>query len=77
MDCALNDVASSIVLTSDAGHSMNDVVAEAIQSHCESGCEEWGGWTQNECGLHDWFQEAGQVPKKSYSSNLNPKKDSL
>lgn len=49
----------------------------AIQSHCESGCDEWSGWTPNEFGLHNWLQEAGRVPRKAYSSNPGPKKNSL
>lgn len=77
MDCALDDVAASVVLSTDADHSMSDVAATAIQSHCESECDKWSGWTQNESGLHDWLQEAGQVPRKAYSSNPAPQKDSL
>ena len=53
MDCALDDVAVSVVLTTDADHSMSDVAVAAIQSHCESGCDEWGDWTPNEFGLYD------------------------
>lgn len=77
MDCALDDVAASVVLTTGAGHGVSDVAGAAIQSHCERRCDKWYGWTQNEFGLHDWLQEAGQVPRKAYSSNPGPKKDSL
>lgn len=77
MDCALDDVAASVVLTIDADHSISDVAAAAIQSHCERRCDKWCGWTQNEFGLHDWLQEAGQVPRKAYSSNPRLQKDSL
>lgn len=77
MDCALDDVAASVVLTTDADHSMSDVAAAATESCCESGFNEWSSWTQNEFGLHDWLQEAGQVLRKAYSSNPDPKKDSL
>lgn len=69
----MDDVAASVVLTTDADHSMSDVTAAAIQSHGKSGSDEWSGWTQNEFGLHDWLQEAGQVPRKAYSSNSGPK----
>lgn len=69
MDCALDDVAASVVLTTDADHSMSDVAAAAIQIHCERRRDKWCGWTQNEFGLHDLLQEAGQVPRKAYSSN--------
>lgn len=77
MDCALDDVAASVVLATDADHSMSDVAAAAIRSHCERRCNKWSGWTQNEFGLHDWLQEAGQVPRKAYSRNPGPKNDSL
>lgn len=77
MDCVLDDVAAFVVLTTDAYHSMSDVAAAAIQSRCESRFDEWSGWTQNEFGLHDWLQEAEQVPRKAYSSNPDSKKDSL
>lgn len=77
MDCALDDVATSVVLTTDADHSMSDVAVAAIQSHCENGCDEWSGWTPNEFGLHDWLWEAGQVPRRAYSSKPGPKKNSL
>lgn len=53
MDFALDDVAVSVVLTTDADHSMSDMAVAAIQSHCESGCDEWSGWTPNEFGLHN------------------------
>lgn len=55
MDGALDDGAASVVLTTDADHSMSDVVEAAIQSHCERRCDKWSGWTQNEFGLHDWL----------------------
>jgi hypothetical protein len=74
MDCALNDVAASVILNTDADHSKSDMAAAAIQSHCESRSNEWSGWTQSEFGLHDWLQKVGQVPRKAYSG---PKKDSL
>lgn len=32
MDCALDDVAASVVLTTDADHSMSDVASAATQS---------------------------------------------
>lgn len=77
MDCAFDDGAVSVVLTTDADHSMSDGAVAAIQSHCESGCYERSGWTQNKFGLHNWLQEAGRVPGKAYSSNPAPKKNSL
>ena len=77
MDCALDDVAVSVVLTTDADHSMSDVAVAAIQSHCESGCDEWSDWTPNQFGLYDWLQEAGQVPRKAYSSHPGPRRNSL
>lgn len=75
MDCALDDVAASVVLTTDADHSMSDMAAAVMQSHCEGGCYEWSGWMQNEFGLHDWLQEVEQVHRMAYSSNPGPKKD--
>lgn len=73
----MDDVAASIVLTTDVDHSMSDVAAAAMESCYESKFNEWSGWTQNEFGLHDWLHEAGQVLRKAYSSNPDPKKDSL
>lgn len=55
MACALDDLAASSLLTIDADHSMSDMVTAAILSHCESGCNEWTVWMQNEFSLQSWL----------------------
>jgi hypothetical protein len=77
MACDLDDLAASSVLTTDADHSMSDMVTAAILSHCESGCDEWSVCMQNEFGLQSWLQKAEKVLRMAYANDPNPKKGSL
>lgn len=74
MDCALDDVAASVVLTTDADHSMSDVTSAATQSCCESGLNEWSARLKMSLACMIGFRKQGRCSGRLIQVTQIPRK---